>query len=315
MRFRNCLLQTTVLASLALPGAAGAQVEGTTVDIRFGPNPGEIIFDATELKALLPSPTTPREFPSEWDLIDFMTGVLNAEPIVDEGTGELLGFNGRFQVLDQPCVPDPADDTVCRPVEDTLREFIGGAEGKIIIAGEELCVDESKCDFVPITQTFVVGAALGPPNATTNSTWEDIIEDEADAEPFEIQGRSFALGAALRTIGTKTTQMTGGYKRMHEVCDWIVIGVYCWDERGWNNLKTETFFTDADGNVMEHRVPAWCGNCAKVVDGTWGISWGRSPPDLSPWIYKGVYGWHWGEGEEGDMCDGSCDATGCISGP
>jgi hypothetical protein len=282
-------------AAASIAATARAQAQGSEVEIVFGPNPGEIIFDATKLKTVLPYPASPRQFADEGELFDFMLKVLNAEPFFDGSTGELIGFAGTVETWDEPCVTDWTTNA-CVPVASALTAFLGGEAGYIVVGKDTICIDETKC-------------GSGEPARTMSR-----LSAFAMAE-FQISGGSFAFGSTFRQVGTTTRQVAGGYRRFEEICEWELFGYHCWDERGWNNLKTESFFTDDEGRVLAHPTPAWCGNCMQVSQASWGVSVSLTKPKAPPWIYKGVYGWHYGEGAEGKESAGSCTATGCYYGP
>ncbi len=291
------------LVACLLSASASAQIPGNEIEIRPGQDPGEVTFDATNFRPYLPTPEDPRKFADMNELFDFLTQELNAEPIFDEETGELKGFTGLVDVLDEPCVRDPATET-CVAVDSPLKAFLGGEKGYFLVGDDEFCVDESKCDPHPLASFRTLSAAPARMAMATASNDE-----------FLIQGKSYAQGYFYREVGTRTLQVRGGYKRWEEICDWYVLFWYCWDERGWNKLKTETFFTDKDGKALRHPKPAYCSNCNSISQYRWGMWFDWTVPDVAPWTYKGVFGWHWGAGEEGEMDAGSCAETGCYYGP
>lgn len=291
---RSTLLPLVAFLSTLVLGVtgAGADVVADATSISAGDDPYEIVFDATGGRTILQAPSKPREFDSEEALIAFLQQELNAEVLYDS-TGALVGFRGTAVMLDEPCT---LDGSTCTPVASAIATYLGGTAGYFLFKGEVFCVDPALCEgSAPLAAGLRMAAAT--------------------ASEYSIQASSFAQGSIFREVGTQTKQGGGGYDRSGYDCDGIGWLKFCWGETGWNKLTTESFLTEADGNVAQAPGPVSCGNCRKIRQSAWGLLMVARQPVEQPWTIHGAYGWHSGEGTSGSMSAETCTLTGCIYGP
>lgn len=298
---RPAFLGAVCVLTVALANTAAASTPGTEVQIYPGEEKGDVIFDASGLQLILEVPEEPLKFEKAWDFYAYLEKTINAEAVLDD-YGELVGVRGFATILDEPCVPD--DDTgLCIPPESPVKAFIGGKTGLVQIGDDFICVDPEKCEGSG-TYTAAISTTLRAQAAPLMTA--------ASNDEFLIDGHSLAGGYFFREVGTWTKQVRGGYKRFDQICEWWFIFTLCWDEHGWNNMKTETLIYDKEGTLVRHPDPAWCHNCNKVTQVYWGIALGAVDTDTAaPWIWKGVEGWHWAEGSGGKDSDVSCAANAC----
>ncbi|MDF1564409.1 MAG: hypothetical protein P1V51_15300 [Deltaproteobacteria bacterium] len=250
------------------PAAMAAEFDGET-ELVFG-EPGQVTFDATELKTVFPAPEKPLEFDTWHDFYAFSEEHLNAAPLMREGSQ--IGIELAFEMIGQGYIPDEKTETLFA-VGNPVTAFLSGKAGYIIVGGQQFCLAEDDCE---------AGAGLAAMMATPMALFDEIDTQVAcDGEQENCaEFQSVNLHRSWRHIARgSTTQTRGGYQANSRFC-WRFgfIPWACSEPTGEHELESRVRLCDGTGLAIFDR-PLWGQNEPRVQFGFAAYFFGFEPAE------------------------------------
>lgn len=217
---RTLLGGAFVVLCMAANASAEELVSLGLVEIDMS-EPGVLVIDASDHKAILPLYDGVREFESVEAYHDFLRAAINAQD----------GLSSTIVILGQAFSYD-VDLQNFIPVSDPLATLVGGRWGVVRVAGVDYCIDPDRCGDNRVNMF-----SLGPVDMELVGTFlgSDTGGDLADAslaaielqggfvEPFLVEAKivhresvsvGYGPGDRLHIVDTdfRVRQISGGYK-------------------------------------------------------------------------------------------------------
>lgn len=121
------------------------------------------IIEATATQSMFPMQRAPRAFESHDEMVKFVAETFGStELIYDEKTGELEGVRGSYLQRGRSFFDDTELGAMFE-VTNPVLAFVGGATGRVTVAGEALCFDpDGDCDGERASYLEPVGDLTAP---------------------------------------------------------------------------------------------------------------------------------------------------------
>ena len=196
------------------------------LDERGDPIPGTLVFETSEGRLDITHlvPDRPREFASNEAFHEFLIRELNGR-LVEHEDGQrssTVEYTAATTLRYDPRI----DDLVI--VDDPLDAIIGGTDGYIVIAGEQVCTSRAaECaDKAGLTRPVERDRRIVPAVV------------QGSSGPLGIRGLTWVAASSLvRWVGSSTTQ-TSGTAGLGWVACWSGGPSWCYGWRGSNFLST-----------------------------------------------------------------------------
>lgn len=198
------------------------------LDEAGNPIAGTLVFDTSEGRLDITDlvPDRPREFASRTDFHRWVASTLNAK-LAEHEDRELS------TTLDYSAPTTVRYDRRLEAfvvVDDPVAAIIGGTEGFVVIAGEEVCTSR--------TAACSREAGLAPPEQTNRTLVPWIVSGRSPSGSIKIVGTTWnAFSSFLQWIGSNTIQTGGGLTFGFVPC-WPLGPSWCVTRTGSNFLAT-----------------------------------------------------------------------------
>jgi hypothetical protein len=141
---------------------------------------GVLQVDASGDRIFFPIERETRSFDSEADFLELTRRTLAAEPVLDEAR-TVVAMQGRQTQVGNSFFYN-ADLDLAYLVTDPIRAYLGGLYGRVVIAGQERCLDSDGDCLNGIAEYLSAGGVLTRPTQLTTCD---------DTESFCARGHSF----------------------------------------------------------------------------------------------------------------------------